>query len=117
MSTTLELCRAAKSATASVAARSDAEINAALSAMAKALTDGADEILAANELDVEAARGVISEVMIDRLRLTRARIEGMAKGILDITRLPSPLGKILGERVREDGLEIKRLAFPSELSP
>ena len=112
MSTTLELCRAAKSATASVAARSDAEINAALSAMAKALTDGADEILAANELDVEAARGVISEVMIDRLRLTRARIEGMAKGILDITRLPSPLGKILGERVREDGLEIKKVSVP-----
>ena len=112
MSTTLDLCRAAKNAAVSVAARTDAEINAALSSMAKALIDSGDEILSANKLDVDAANGVISEVMIDRLRLTRARIESMAKGILDITRLPCPFGKILDKRVREDGLQIKKVSVP-----
>ena len=112
MSTTLDLCRATRSAARTVAACSDAELNFALSAIAKELTESADTILAANELDIEAASGIISEVMIDRLRLTRARIEGMAKGILEITRLPSPLGKILSKRVREDGLEIKKVSVP-----
>ena len=112
MSTTLDLCRATRSAARTVAACSDAELNLALSSIAKELTESADKILAANELDVEAASGIISEVMIDRLRLTRARIEGMAKGILEITRLPSPLGKILSKRVREDGLEIKKVSVP-----
>lgn len=80
--------------------------------MARELEASADEILSANALDIEAARGVISEVMLDRLRLTKDRISAMAKGILEITSLPSPLGVSLEETVRPNGLKIKKISVP-----
>ena len=112
MSKTIELCRAAKAAAFTVALRSDEEINQALEKMADELIASTEEILAANSSDVEAARGAVSEVMIDRLRLTPDRIAGMAKGIRDITKLPTPLGRVLDLKVREDGLEIKKISVP-----
>ena len=79
MSSTLDICRAAKAAAPSIAAMGDEKINAALGAMARALIEDTDKILAANAEDIIAASGTVSEVMLDRLRLSRERIAGMAK--------------------------------------
>ncbi len=86
--------------------------NAALTAMARALIDAQDDILAANQKDVEAARATLSSVMIDRLTLTPARIEGMAKGILDVVALPDPVGEVLSTVERPNGLKIEKRAVP-----
>lgn len=80
--------------------------------MAKALLDATDEILTANEKDVENARGHIGDVMIDRLKLDESRIKGMADGILQVASLPDPVGKVLGETVRENGLVIRKVSVP-----
>ena len=109
---TILLCRSAKAASRALNGVGDEKINAALSAMARELEASADEILSANALDIEAAQGVISEVMLDRLRLTKDRISSMAKGILEITALPSPLGVSLEETVRPNGLKIKKISVP-----
>ena len=90
----------------------DKQINAALRGMADALIAYADDILSANAVDIEAATGKINPVMIDRLRLTRERIDGMAKGILEIAELPSPLGKVLKRVKRPNGLIIERVSVP-----
>ena len=70
ISTTIALCKAAKKASRELGLINDEKINSALFAMAEALVESTEKILEANALDVEAARGSISEVMIDRLRLT-----------------------------------------------
>ena len=102
----------ARAAKALMSRVSDEKINDALSAMADALIKSTDKILAENRKDVEAARGSVSEVMIDRLTLTEERIKGMASGILEITRLPSPLGRTLREVNRPNGLKIERVSVP-----
>ena len=79
--TTHDLLRAAKKAWPALAAASEAQKNAALAAMADALMEQSAAILAANALDMEAARGTISEVMLDRLLLTEARVAAMAEGV------------------------------------
>ena len=86
--------------------------NRGLSAMADALLCAKDAILAANAADVAAARGTLSEVMIDRLLLTEARIQGMADGVRAVAALPDPVGKMLSESTREDGLHIRKIAVP-----
>lgn len=111
-SSTLILCERAKAASRKISLLSDEKINEALSAMAKRLVDSTDEILAANAEDVEAARESVSSVMIDRLRLTKERIEAMAEGIIEITRLPSPLGKLLERVERPNGLVIDKVSVP-----
>ena len=107
------LCEA-KSAKPSLAAASAETLDAALGYMADALVENADEILAANALDLEKAEadGKISSVMLDRLRLTRERIEGMSKGIREVAVLPSPLGEVLYETERPNGLNIKKISVP-----
>ena len=90
----------------------DTKINEALASMADALVECTDKILAANALDVKAAEGVISPVMIDRLKLTDERIVGMANGIREITALPSPLGRVLESSVRPNGLKIEKVSVP-----
>lgn len=112
MSTTIDICKRARAAAPTVAALGDEKINAALLAMADALVSDTEAILAANALDVEAARGSVGDVMIDRLRLTPERIKGMANGIREITALPSPLGKILDTTVRPNGLRIEKVSVP-----
>ena len=111
-SKTILLCEAAKTASRALAEISDEKINEALLEMADALISESDEILSANALDLEAARGNISEVMLDRLRLTEERICAMANGIREITRLPSPLGLVLEESVRPNGLRIEKVSVP-----
>ena len=90
----------------------DKKINSALAFMADALIENTDKILAANALDVAASEGVISSVMIDRLRLTEDRIVGMANGIREIIALPSPLGRVLETVVRPNGLKIEKVSVP-----
>lgn len=80
--------------------------------MADALISEKDAILAANEKDVAAARGTVSDVMIDRLQLSPARIEGMAKGIRDVAALADPVGKILSSETRPNGLLIEKVSVP-----
>ena len=109
MKTMLE---AAKTAKTEVSGLTTAQKNAALNAMAEALLSRQDAILAANAQDLEAAEGHISNVMLDRLRLTPQRIAAMAQGIRDVAALPDPAGKVLEEHIRPDGLKIQKVSVP-----
>lgn len=93
--TTQELLVKAKNAKAKLNMLSVDEINDALEAMAQALVDNTYKILAENEIDIENARGTVSDVMIDRLSLSPERIEDMAQGVRDVAKLPSPVGRVL----------------------
>lgn len=84
--------------------------NRVLSRMADALEAHTDAILAANKADIAAAKDKISPVMIDRLTLTSERICGMAKGIREVAALPDPVGRVLTENTRADGLCIRKVA-------
>ena len=86
--------------------------NDALLAMAQALEDHKDEILAANAQDVSAATGHISTVMLDRLALSEGRISDMAEGIRQVVALPDPVGKVLRRVERPNGLVIEKTAVP-----
>ena len=107
-----ELLEQAKAARAEVAALTTRQKNAALEAMAQGLLEDQGAILAANEQDLEAARGHISPVMLDRLRLTPERIAAMAQGIRDVAALPDPVGQVLEGHTRPDGLEIQKVSVP-----
>lgn len=84
--------------------------NKALKKMAEALIRSTEEILNANKQDLDAARGTVSDVMLDRLTLTPERIEGMAKGILTVAELPDPVGKVISENLRDNGLKIQKVS-------
>ena len=102
----------AKAAKTAIAALTTEQKNAALAAMADALIANQEAILAANKLDLDNAPSTISPVMIDRLALSPARIEGMAQGIRDVVNLPDPIGKVLKSHTRADGLLIEKTAVP-----
>ena len=108
----IEILKAAKVAKAEVNALTTEEKNAALFAMADALIAQQEEILAANAEDIKNATGTIAPVMLDRLRLTAERIEGMAAGIREVAALPDPVGIILDEHIRTDGLKIQKTSVP-----
>lgn len=80
--------------------------------MADALIENTDNILNANEIDVNNARGKISDVMIDRLMLSADRIKAMAEGIRDVAALPDPVGHILQQHTRKDSLKITKVSVP-----
>ncbi len=87
--------------------------NAGLKAAATALRDSLAAILAANVIDMEAGRAKgLTTALLDRLRLDEARIEAMARGLEDIAALPDPLGRVLAEWDRPNGLKIQRVAIP-----
>ncbi len=86
--------------------------NAALLNMADALILHTADILAANETDLNNAMGKISEVMLDRLRLDKNRIESMAEGIREVAMLPDPVGRVISEATRENGLVIQKVSVP-----
>ena len=109
MKTMLEAAKAAKT---QISRLTTEQKNAALNAMADALAANEADILAANALDMEAAKGTVSDVMLDRLLLTPARIAGMAEGIRQVASLPDPVGRIIDETVRGDGLKIQKAAVP-----
>ena len=112
MKSTRDIILDAAAAKGAVAAADTETKNRALLAMADALIEGADGILAANAADMDAARGSIGEVMLDRLALSRERIEGMAKGIREVAALPDPVGRVLAHVERPNGLVIERTAVP-----
>lgn len=112
MSTTKQILIRAKETAGAIRGIKDEKINEALRLMADALVKNTEKILEANARDVSLARDKISSVMIDRLTLTESRILGMADGIREITKLPSPLGKVITERVRPNGLVIDKVSVP-----
>ena len=106
------MLEAAKAAKRQVNSLSTQQKNDALEAMAAALERNQDVILTANAQDMAAASETISPVMLDRLRLTPERIAGMAKGIREVIALPDPVGHILEEYTRSDGLNIRKVSVP-----
>ena len=110
--TTQQLLERANAAKRSVALASEEDKNRLLRAMAASLRAEEKEILCANSEDLDAAREKISEVMLDRLRLTEDRIEGMAAGLEQVALLPDPVGKVLRKITRPNGLEIEKVSVP-----
>ena len=110
--TTEELLRGAKAAKAAAAALSTEEKNRLLCVMADSLVRHEAQILSANERDVEAAKGHIAPVMIDRLRLTGERVAAMAEGLRAVASLPDPVGEILSQTTRPNGLCIRKVRVP-----
>ena len=110
--TTLELLKVTKAVWGSIRDASPEEKNHILLAMADALQQETDSILAANEQDMDKARGGISEVMLDRLSLDPARIDGMADGIRATVKLPDHTGRIISETVHANGMHICKKQVP-----
>ena len=110
--TTQELLQKANAAKRAMALADSKTKNQALLAMAKALEEHSGDILAANALDLESARGAISEVMLDRLALSPDRISGMAAGLREVAGLPDPVGAVLSRVERPNGLAIEKTAVP-----
>ena len=110
--TTLDILKRAKAATAALSTLTTEKKNAALMAMADALIEDTAPILAANAADMAAAKGNISDVMLDRLALTDSRIVAMAQGIRQVAGLPDPVGHTLSESTRPDGLMITKISVP-----
>ncbi len=108
----MEMLKKAKAAKIAISSLSTDAKNAALNAMADALLAEEANILAANALDLEAAKTSISSVMLDRLQLSPARIAAMAQGIRDVAALPDSVGMLLDEHTRGDGLKIQKVSVP-----
>ena len=107
------LARQAKLASRELAKLSTEQKNACLRAMADALERSSAALKQANALDMEAgAKAGLSTAMLDRLRLDDKRITAMAKGLRDVAALPDPVGRILDERVRPNGLKLQKLSTP-----
>lgn len=109
METTQEQLSLARSAKKIINTATTALKNQALEAMANQLLKATKAILTANQVDMEAACGKISEVMLDRLFLDQERIEGMVQGIRALIDLPDPIGEVLDTEVLENGLEIQKV--------
>lgn len=111
MRTTKDILKSAKTAKTELARCTQKDIDRSLYKIADLLCEeeSIKTILDANKKDIERAVG-ISHVMIDRLRLDEKRIFAMADGIRAVASLPSPLGRVLSETVRADGLKIKKIS-------
>ena len=109
--TTLEILQKAKAVSLNAALSTETKNNA-LTAMAKALVEATDDILAANAVDMENAMGKISDTMLDRLMLNAERIKSMAKGIEDVRDLPDNVGKVLSTHTLPNGLSVNKVAVP-----
>lgn len=103
----------AKRASRSLASLSGAERNRALEALAAGLLDACNTILAENQRDLENGKKAgMRDAMVDRLRLTRERIEGMASGIREVIALPDPVGRTLSGTTAPNGLKIRKVTVP-----
>ncbi|MGH7979438.1 MAG: glutamate-5-semialdehyde dehydrogenase, partial [Limisphaerales bacterium] len=108
-----QLAKQAKAASRELASLSTDEKNKCLSAMATELENSAGAIKEANALDMEtAAQAGLPAAMLDRLKLDDNRIAGMAKGLRDVMALPDPVGRLLDERVRPNGLKLQKISTP-----
>ncbi|MBQ4592762.1 MAG: glutamate-5-semialdehyde dehydrogenase [Clostridia bacterium] len=112
MKTTLEIMKETAAVKTSIMTAPTEDKNRILTAMADRLVEAADDILAANALDMADAEGRLSTVMLDRLKLTEARIQGMADGIREVVKLPDPAWQITESHTRADGLEITKTCVP-----
>ncbi|HFI0227598.1 TPA: glutamate-5-semialdehyde dehydrogenase [Streptococcus suis] len=112
MTTTQALLDSLLAHKASINLATTEQKNQALSAMADQLVAQTEAILTGNAIDMENAQGKISQVMQDRLLLTAERIEAMADGIRALNGLPDPVGLVLEESTREDGLQIRKKSIP-----
>ncbi|HFI0076641.1 TPA: glutamate-5-semialdehyde dehydrogenase [Streptococcus suis] len=112
MATTQALLESLLAHKASINLATTEQKNQALSAMADQLVAQTEAILAGNAIDIENAQGKISQVMQDRLLLTAERIEAMANGIRSLIDLPDPVGLVLDESTRADGLNIRKKSIP-----
>ncbi len=112
MKDTLSILKAAKTATTSLGILTSEEKNTALYAMAEGLEQNADKILAANAVDMENAKNILSPVMLDRLRLDEQRIFSMAQGIREVANLPDPIGVVLERKSLPNGLEVTKKRVP-----
>lgn len=110
--TTAQILENAKNAKKDAINLTEEVKNAALLKMADAIEENADEILAENEKDVKKATGIISPVMIDRLSLSRDRIHSAAEGIRAVSALPDPVGRIIEEIHRTNGLDVQKTSVP-----
>lgn len=110
--TTHEILLGARAALPAINAADSETLDRALLIMADAIDKHRSDILAANAEDMSAAEkeGRISAVMLDRLRLDDKRIDGMCTGIRDVAALPSPVGRVLSEVVRPNGLTIRKMS-------
>lgn len=103
----------AKSAARSLAKLTTHQRNACLRAMADALVQATPALLEANARDMETGRSLgLSAAMLDRLKLDEKRVAAMAQGLREVAALPDPVGRILDERVRPNGLRLQKLAVP-----
>jgi len=108
-----QLAKQAKAASRALARLNTTEKNACLLAMAEALETNADVLKQANALDMEVgARMGLSVAMLDRLKLEDKRIVAMAKGLREVAALPDPVGRILDERTRPNGLKLQKISTP-----
>lgn len=110
--TTIELLKSAKQAWKSTGLLDSETKNSVLLSMSEQLIAHTDKILEANKIDLEKSRGIISDVMLDRLMLTKERIKAMADGIVAVTSLPDPVGRILDEYTHPNGLLINKVSVP-----
>ena len=112
MKSTQVILKNAKAAASELAQLAPEMKNAALLKMADALEQRKDEILQANAVDEENAKGTLPEVMIDRLRLDEKRIHAMAQGIREVAALPDPIGAVLEETTLPNGLIVTKKRVP-----
>ena len=110
--TTMEILKKTRSARGALAALDEAGKNRLLLAMADSLMAREGEILAKNGEDMAAAKGRISDVMLDRLRLDHERLAAMAEGVRAIAALPDHTGRVLAEITRPNGLVIRKVQVP-----
>jgi len=109
----MQLARDAKTASRQLARLSTEQKNTCLLAMASALEQSSADIRKANDLDMEAsAKSGLSTAMLDRLKLDDKRIAGMANGLREVAALPDPVGRLLDERVRPNGLRLQKVSTP-----
>ena len=108
-----QIGKQAKAAARQLAACTTEEKNRALLAMAESIERHREEILSANEKDMTAAREKgMNDTMLDRLQLTGERVKGMAAGLRDVAALPDPVGRVLSDQVRPNGLRLVKVAVP-----
>ncbi len=112
MKTTQEILSEAKQAKAVLCSLDTNTKNEALLRMADALVENSSFILEENKLDLDNAKGKISDVMLDRLALSEERIQGMAEGIRQVAQLPDPVGQVLDTVTRPSGIVVEKTAVP-----
>ena len=110
--TTIDLLKKTKAAWGSIRSANAEEKNRLLLAMAERLEANQADILRENQKDMDAARGSISDVMLDRLALTQARIHAMADGIREAAALPDHVGRALAQFTRPNGMTITKRQVP-----